>query len=81
MCEQLVVEDHVLARLHLHDFQTIQMDLEYGIHELTQDIYAGRIRIGNRRVLLIAIGRADVKKGRHLAGVLEAFINPFSAAV
>ena len=47
---------------------------DFGLHELRCDIQQGRIRIGNRRLLICMLGRADVVRARKFPAVLEKFL-------
>ena len=70
----MVAED-TLRPFTLHEVEHVWVDRSYGIHELTQDIHNRHIRIGRVRVVVVLLGRADVQKGRHLAGVIERFLH------
>ena len=56
------------------DFEVRYLGERDGLHELTQDIYNGHVRIGHFREVVIFTGRADVIKGYVFACVLERLI-------
>ena len=71
--EQLVVSEDTTLPLCIDGFEVKVKAEGYGIHELTQDIYSGVVRIGRLRALIVLLRCADMLRGCHLAGVLEIY--------
>ena len=70
----MVFVEDVLAPVHLERFENQYCGVEYGLHEFTQAVHDGRIRMRQLETVLLLLGRADMQKGRHITGVIERLI-------
>ena len=74
MLPVLVVAENSLSVCHFDGCDEMFVDADFGVREVRKQVQQGDLRLGNRAVLVMCLGRADVIKGRNWMDMLEEFI-------
>ena len=70
----MVLANTELELCHLGGCDERFFNPDTGLHELRELIHSGEIRLGNRAVVVITLGRADVFKARRIAQLMEKVV-------
>ena len=67
--------DDFLEAFRHDECETVVLPIGAGLRELREMAQQGTVRLGNRAVVVVFIGHADVVRGRRFSPVLERFID------
>ena len=71
----MVLAEDLLAGCVFDDAQCVWHDVNTGLYEISHDLTSGIFRAENRQVVVCLLGRADLRRGRSLAAMIERFID------